>query len=353
MASERPRPRDDLGDLSPYSPEQPPAGILLHANENPCPPPADVMDEIAAEVRRLDLNRYPVLGSGELRDALAAYAGQPPERVWVGTGSNEVLLDACLAYGGTGRTALLFEPSYVMHHRQARIAGTAIETAARRDDFTVDVDAALRAIERVRPAVVFLCSPNNPTGTSTPLEDVRRIARACPGLFVLDEAYYEFSGVSLAPEIESYPNTIVVRTMSKAFRLAGARIGYGIGLPDTLDPLWRVRMPYAQSSLSLAAAVVALRHTGVMLEQVRELSARRAELARALAKLPGVTAFESAANFVLFRHARAADLFVRLAERGIRVRDFSALPGCENCLRVTAGTADEQDAFLEALAQLV
>jgi histidinol-phosphate aminotransferase len=273
--------------------------------------------------------------------------------VWVGTGSNEVLLDACLAYGGPGRTALVFEPTYRMHHRQARAAGTTVVVEKRDDDFRIDVDAALKAIDRHRPHIVFVCSPNNPTGTLTPLDDVRRIAAASDGLVILDEAYYEFSGVTLAGELSDYPNVIVVRTLSKAFRLAGARLGYGLAHPDTLEPLLKVRMPYGQSSLAQAAATVAVRRRDEILSVVPELIAERERITQELARIGAMEVFPSAANFVLFRHPAAGAFLRGLTERGILVRDFTGLDGCEDCLRVTVGTPAENDEFLEAVARLL
>ncbi len=348
-----PRPRPDLEDLQPYRSSETAGGrIFLYANENPYPLPTEIAEELFEAASWLELNRYPS-EPHELRGELATYAGVDPSWVWLGDGSNEVLLQACLAYGGPGRTALVFEPTYVMHHRQARMAGTNVSVARRRSDFAIDIDDALRSIQRDRPDVVFVCSPNNPTGTLTPLEDVRRIAAAAPGLVLVDEAYFEFSGVTLVPYLAEHPNVVVVRTLSKAFRLAGVRLGYGIASPDVLEHMLRVRMPYAQSAFTLLAATIVLKHREKVLEAVSTLVAERDRIAVALALVPGVEVFEGAANFVFFRHAAAARLLSGLAERGIVIRDFTHLAGCENCLRVTAGAPEENDAFLEATAALL
>lgn len=345
-----PTPRPDLANLEPYRSSQTAGGrVLLHANENPYPLPTEISAEIAEAVAALQLNRYPI-EPHELRSELAAYAGVDPSQVWLGDGSNEVLLQACLAYGGPGRTALLFEPTYVMHFRQARMAGTNVVTIGRSEGFVIDVDAALNAIEQQQPHIVFVCSPNNPTGTLTPIADVRAIARAAPGLVIVDEAYFEFCGVSMTPHIDEHPNVIVVRTLSKAFRLAGVRLGYGIASPALLEPMQRVRLPYAQSALSLAAATIVMRHREAVLETVGRIASERDRIAAALARLPGVEVFDGEANFVFFRHPRSADLLAHLNERGVVIRDFSYLDGCEGCLRVTAGTPEENDAFLEAAA---
>lgn len=349
----RPQPRPDLAGLRAYRTGAPFEGIRLHANENPHPPPPDVMEALAREIARAPLNRYPDPEARELREAIAAYAGVDADRIWVGTGSNEVLFNACLAYGGPGRTALLFEPTYRMHHRQAAAAGTRVEIAWRGPGYAIDVDAAVETIERLRPDIVFVCTPNNPTGTETPVADVRRIAEAARGLVVVDEAYYEFSGVTFAGHLDEVPNAIVVRTLSKAFGLAGVRIGYGIAQPGTLEPLAKVRMPYAISVLAQVAGAVVLRHGDRLLGRVAELASERDRMIRELAQLPGFEVFASAANFVLFRPPDARSLYEGLLERGVLIRDFSDLPGCEGCLRVSAGTEEETSAFLAAVGRLV
>jgi histidinol-phosphate aminotransferase len=345
----RPKPRPELEALQPYRTSDPTGGrILLHANENPYPPPDHVVDEIYALARKHSLNRYPEPAT-ELVDELATYAGVPPEWIWIGDGSNEVLLQACLAYGGPGRKALVFEPTYRMHHRQAAMAGTDVVEAHREKDFKVDAFKALDAIEAEQPDIVFVCTPNNPTGTMSSLDDLRRIASSAPGLVVIDEAYHEFCGESFVGELAAFPNVLVVRTLSKAFRLAAVRLGYGIAAPELLTELARVRMPYAQSSFTQAAGLVALRNRAELLYVVPKVKAERERLADALDRIEGAEVFPSGANFLMFRWERAGKLLDRLAERGIVVRDFRHLPGCEDCLRVTAGTPDENDEFLEVV----
>ncbi len=340
----RPRGRPELEDLAPYRTSDVESGrIFLHANENPFPPPDDVTDEIFALARKHDLNRYPDGAATELVSELASYAGVDASWIWVGDGSNEVLLQACLAFGGPGRTAMVFEPTYRMHHRQARMAGTTVVDAGRGSDMAIDADA----VASVQPDIVFVCTPNNPTGTVTPIGDIRRIAETAPGLVIVDEAYYEFSGQTFVGELDAYPNVLVARTMSKAFRLASVRLGYGIASPDVLEELRRVRMPYAQSAFTQAAATVALRRRDALLDKVPVLIAERERLARALSESSDV--FPSGGNFLLFRHPRAQDLLDALGEREIVIRDFRSLAGCEGCLRVSVGTPAENDEFLDVL----
>ena len=345
-----PTPRPELAELTPYRTSDPASGrILLHANENPYPPPDDVVEEIYETARRHSLNRYPA-PARELVEELAAYAGVDPSWIWVGDGSNEVLLQACLAYGGPGRSALLFEPTYVMHNRQARMAGTDTISSRREPDFAIDPYAAVEAIDGTQPDVVFVCTPNNPTGTMTPLDDVRRIVDASPGLVLIDEAYFEFCGQSFVGELERYPNVLVVRTFSKAFRLAAVRLGYGIAHPQLLEEMSRVRMPYGQSAFTVAAATVAIRRRDELLDVVPKVVAERDRIADALARVDGLEVFPSGANFVMFRHSRSAALVSALTARGIVIRDFSHLEGCEGCLRVTVGTPEENDEFLAVVA---
>ena len=347
-----PRSRPELTDLQPYRTSEGEAGrIFLHANENPYPPPAEVVEEIYATAREHPLNRYPA-PANELVDELASYAGVDPSWIWVGDGSNEVLLQACLAYGGPGRTALLFEPTYVMHHRQARMAGTETDVARREADFGIDAYAAVEAIDASQPDVVFVCTPNNPTGTITPFDDVRRIVEAAPGLVLIDEAYFEFCGETFVGSLESYRNVLIVRTLSKAFRLAAVRLGYGIAHPQLLEEMRRVRMPYGQSAFTLAAATVAVRRRELLLDTVPKLIAERDRLSDALARVDGLQVFASGANFVMFRHTRWKELLSALSARGIVVRDFTHLPGCEGCLRVTVGTPEEIDEFLAVVSAL-
>lgn len=342
-----PEPRPDLEGLEPYRTSDVEEGrVFLHANENPYPPPAGVMEEILEGVARLELNRYPDPTGAALVEEIAAYAGVDPSWVWLGDGSNEVLLQACLAYGGPGRTAMLFEPTYVMHHRQARMAGTAVESVSRRDDFTIDIDEAVDVVVSEEPDIVFVCSPNNPTGTTTSLDDIARIARVVRGLVVVDEAYFEFSGQTLVGELGGHPNVLVVRTMSKAFRLAGVRLGYGIAQPELLEQIRAVRMPYAQSSFTQLAGLVALRRRDELLDVVPTIIAERDRMAEAMRERCQV--FDSGANFLLFRPRDADALLEALAAEGIVIRDFRSR--CDGCLRVTVSLSEHNDAFLAAVA---
>ena len=347
----RPRPRPELADLTPYKTSDVATGrIWLHANENPYPPPDDVVAEIFSVARTHELNRYPEPGTA-LAEELAAYAGVDTSQIWIGDGSNEVLLQACLAFGGPDRKALVFEPTYRMHYRQARMAGTDVVIAERGSDFAIDPYAACEAIEAEQPDIVFVCSPNNPTGTVTPIADIERIADCAPGLVIVDEAYFEFSKSTFLDVLPKHDNVMVVRTMSKAFRLAAVRLGYGIANADLLNELARVRMPYAQSAFTQTAALVALRNRDVLLEKVPELISQRDRLASHMSGR-GIQVYGSGGNFLLFRHADPQALLDALATRGVVIRDFRTLPGAEGCLRVSVGTPEQNDEFLSAVDEV-
>jgi histidinol-phosphate aminotransferase len=351
--------RPELRGRSPYGAPQVPATHRLNTNENPHPLPAELLADLGNALGKasLTLNRYPDRDAVELRTELARYltrtTGYPVDarEVWAANGSNEVLQEILQAFGGAGRTALGFTPSYSMHPIISAGTGTAWVDGQRRADFTIDVAAATAQVREVRPDVVFVTSPNNPTGTAVALETIREIYDATEGVVVVDEAYAEFartgtpSALTLLP---GRPRLIVSRTMSKAFGMAGLRLGYLAADAAVVDALQLVRLPYHLSSLTQAAALTALAHTDALLATVDAVKAQRD---RIVAELPGMglTSVPSDANFVLVGHfADAGRAWQALLDRGVLVRDVG-LPGW---LRVTAGTADETDAFLTALSEV-
>jgi histidinol-phosphate aminotransferase len=336
--------RDDLRGAVPYGAPQLDVAVRLNTNENPYPPPPHVVAEIAVAVTEAatHLNRYPDREALALRADLAAYLGHSTEGTWAANGSNEVLQQLLQAFGGPGRTALGFEPSYSMHRLIALGTGTRWLSERRAADFTLAADAAVAAVERHRPDVVFLCSPNNPTATALPAAVVEAVYAASTGMVVVDEAYAEFShspsAVALLPGRE---RLVVTRTMSKAFALAGARVGYLAADPAVVDALRLVRLPYHLSSLTQAVARVALAHAPSLLAQVETLKAARDGLVAALART-----VPSDANFVLF--GARDGTWQALLDRGVLVRDVG-LPGW---LRVTVGRPEENAAFLAALGEV-
>jgi len=351
--------RDELRGESPYGAPQLDVPVALNVNENPYPPSDEVVADIAAAVADVarTLNRYPDRDAVALRADLASYltsdggVGLSVDNVWAANGSNEVMQHVLLAFAGPGRTALSFAPTYSMYPEYARDTHTAWVVGRRAADFTVERDAALAAIAEHRPAVILLASPNNPTGTALPLDDIAAICSAAPGMVVVDEAYAEFrragtsSALSLLPE---HPRLIVTRTMSKAFALAGGRLGYLAADPAVVDALRIVRLPYHLSATTQAVARVALAHADELLAAVGELRAERDRTVEWLRGI-GLEAAESDANFVLFgrfpdRHA----VWQGLLDRGVLIRET----GPDGWLRVSVGTPEEMAAFRRALGEV-
>src|SRR4051812_3531835 len=312
--------RDDLRGVSAYGAPQLDVPVRLNTNENPYPPPTELVEDIGSSVlaAAADLNRYPDREAVELRAALAAYLGHGvrTEQVWAANGSNEVLQQLLMAFGGAGRSALAFVPSYSMHRLIALATGTAWTAVHRPDDFGLDPQRARADVLEHRPDVVFLCSPNNPTGTALDPAVVDAVLEVAPGMVVVDEAYAEFSHrPTLLPLLEGHPRLVVTRTMSKAFAFAGARGGYLAADPAVVDALRLVRLPYHLSALTQAAAVAALRHADATLAQVARLRADRDMLVTALRDRFGLHVLDSDANFVMFgRFDDEADVWQRLLD---------------------------------------
>jgi histidinol-phosphate aminotransferase len=344
--------RDDLRDVPPYRAPQVEAPVRLNTNESPWPPPEAMLRDLAERLTRLELQRYPDREARALREALGARLGWPAEGVFVANGSNEVIQTLLLAFGGPGRRALLFPPTYAMHAHIARVTGTAVAARPVAEPWVLDPEAVGRAVAELDPAITFVCSPNNPTGTAQPLDAVRAALAAGRGLVVVDEAYIDFGGTSAASLLEDEERLVVVRSMSKSWRLAGARLGYLVARPWVVEALQVARLPYHLSALSQAAGEVACAHADACLGAVEEIVTERGRLAKELERLPGVEAFPSAANFLLFRTPLAGPVLWRaLAERGVLVRDVSGVEGLARCLRVTVGTAEENARFVEALGE--
>ncbi|WP_407566542.1 histidinol-phosphate transaminase [Streptomyces sp. 184] len=353
--------RAELRGKTPYGAPQLDVPVRLNTNENPYPLPEPLVRRIAERVTEAarDLNRYPDRDAVELRTELARYLSRTAghevgtAHVWAANGSNEVIQQLLQTFGGPGRTAIGFEPSYSMHGLISRGTGTGWISGPRRADFTIDVDAAERTIAERRPDVVFVCSPNNPTGTAVARETVLRLYEAAqaagPSMLVVDEAYGEFSHrPSLLPLIEGRPRLVLTRTMSKAFGAAGLRLGYLAADPAVVDAVQLVRLPYHLSAVTQATALAALEHTDTLLQYVEQLKQERDRLVSELTAL-GCEVTESDANFVQFgRFPDAHAAWERLLDKGVLVRD-NGVPGF---LRVSAGTPAENDAFLDAVRAL-
>ncbi|WP_333775947.1 histidinol-phosphate transaminase [Streptomyces sp. IBSBF 3136] len=353
--------RDELRGKSPYGAPQLDVPVRLNTNENPYPLPEPLVERITERVREAarDLNRYPDRDAVQLRTELAKYltaTGKYPlgvEHVWAANGSNEVIQQLLQTFGGPGRTAIGFEPSYSMHALIARGTGTGWISGPRREDFAIDLAAAEHAIAEHRPDVVFITTPNNPTGNAVPPETVLALYEAAqaakPSMVIVDEAYVEFShGDSLLPLLAGRPHLVVSRTMSKAFGAAGLRLGYLAADPAVVDAVQLVRLPYHLSAITQATALAALEHTDTLLGYVEQLKSERDRLVAEL-RAAGYDVVESDANFVQFgRFDDAHEAWRKILDRGVLVRD-NGVPGW---LRVSAGTPQENDAFLDAVRDL-
>jgi histidinol-phosphate aminotransferase len=351
--------REDLRGKSPYGAPQLEVPVRLNTNENPHPPTKALVDDVTASVQAVagQLHRYPDRDAVALRTDLAAYltaqtgVALDVENFWAANGSNEILQQLLQAFGGPGRSAIGFVPSYSMHPIISDGTQTKWLVANRADDFSVDMDVAVAAVEEHSPDIVFVASPNNPSGQSVPLEELRRLLEAMDtGMLIVDEAYGEFSSQPSAVNlIGDFPTKLVVtRTMSKAFAFAGGRLGYLIAAPAVIDAMLLVRLPYHLSSVTQAAARAALRHADDTLGSVAKLIAERERVTEALSGM-GFRVIESDANFVLFgEFADAAATWQRYLDAGILIRDVG-IPGY---LRATTGLAEENDALLAASARL-
>jgi len=347
--------RDDLRGMTPYGAPQASLPVALNVNENTHPVPQEVADDIldAVALALRDVNRYPDREFTALREGFAEYLGHglSREQIWAGNGSNEVLQHILQAFAGPGRTAFGFAPTYSMYPLLTRGTGAEWIAGMRGHDFVVTAEDAARQVADARPDVVFLCAPNNPTGTPMGLDVIEAVYAATDGIVIVDEAYQEFaprderSAVTLLPGRE---RLVVSRTMSKAFAFAGARVGYLAADPAFVDALRLVRLPYHLSALTQAAATAALRHAPVMLSMVDEIVAQRERISATVAAL-GYEPYESWANFVLFGGVTdPAATWRALYDRGVLIRDV----GIAGHLRVTAGTEEETTAFLDALASV-
>jgi len=353
--------RDDLRGRRPYGAPQLPDAAQLNLNENPYGPSAELVADLQRAVGEVagGLNRYPDREATALRHGLAAFLTARTgvtlrsEQVWAANGSNEVLQQVLQAFGGAGRTALGFEPSYSMHPVLAAGTGTGWVAARRATDFSLTADDAVAAVREHQPAVVLLTTPNNPTGTPTGLDVVDAVCEACTGVVVVDEAYAEFSAApSAVALLDRRPRLLVSRTMSKAFALAGARVGYLAASADVVDALRLVRLPYHLSTLTQAAARSALAHTDELLGTVEQVKEQRDRMVSGVRGL-GLQVPPTEANFLLFgRFADPATIWQGLLDRGVLVRDVSAGVGLAGWLRVNAGTTDETTMFLRALEEV-
>jgi histidinol-phosphate aminotransferase len=346
--------RDEIRALNAYLVPDSNGMVKLDAMENPYPLPEWLRVKVARHVEQTTLNRYPDAAAGELKERLREALGVPGGMDLVlGNGSDELIQMLVLATARPGAVVLGMEPSFVMFRRITTFSGGRYIGIDLREDYSLDAERTLAAIEQHRPALIFLAYPNNPTGNLFDEGHVTRIIEAAPGIVVLDEAYHAFAGKSFMDSVARHPNLLVMRTVSK-LGLAGIRLGALVGHEAWLKELNKARLPYNINTLTQLAACEVLQHGAVLTEQAAAIKLERGRLLRELGRLPGVTAYLSDANFILFQTSKAERVFDGLKKRGVLIKSLHGYHRLlENCLRVTVGTPDENTAFLTALAQTV
>lgn len=344
--------RTGLDKLVPYDAHLYPEAIKLDANENPYPFPAELANRIGQLAAGDLLTRYPDSDAVELRRELAKYTGVTPEQIMVGNGSDELILNILLTYG-TGGRVLITNPTFSMYKIHSLIAGARPIPVPRRADFSVDVPALVCYARQPESRVAVICSPNNPTGNSSTLEEIESVLQQVSCLVVVDQAYLEFGGVDCVELLNRYQNLIILRTFSKAFALAGLRVGYMLAHPDVLRQIKKVKQPYNLNSFSQAAARVVLEQRDIFKEQIAEIIEQRKGLDKALQQIPGVTTFPSDTNYLMFRTKYDSKVIYQgLLDKGVLIRKLGG-PELPGFLRVSTGTPEENKKFLQALTEVL
>ena len=352
----RPKVRADIALRDGYHSPQIDVDVRLNTNEAPEAPPEGFHDALHAALDEVAWHRYPDRAARELRSRLADRYGLQPDQVFVANGSNEVLQTLLLTYGGVGRKTAVFEPTFAMHGHISRTVGSTVVEGARADDYSLDLDEVARVVEEHEPEVLFLCSPNNPSGIVDPagtVEAVLEMMEGTGGLLVVDEAYGQFADYSAVDLIDDDKPLVVTRTFSKTWAMAGARLGYVLGPSWLIDELDKTVLPYHLDSFKQAAGIAALDFGAEMDVRVDQIKGERERMIAALGDLP-VTVWPSGANFFLFRadDMDGQELWQALVDRSVLVRNCSNWPKIAECLRVTVGTPQDNDRFLDAVKEI-
>lgn len=344
-----------IESLEPYDPKYLPARVMISANENTTDVPAEVRAAVLARLADLPFNRYPDPLANDLRDAVARSWGLERGNVIMGNGGDELLFNLALAFGGEGNALLNVPPTFSVYENNAQLTGTAVVNVPRRPDFSIDEEAVIARASQGDIGLVIVTSPNNPTGTLAGRAFVERLLDATRAVVLVDEAYSEFAapGASVVDMVPAHDNLVVLRTFSKAYALAGVRMGYLLTSPAVVSELTRVRQPYSVDAVSQAIALEVVKHREAFVPVIDRIKAQRTVLFEGINALPGATAYPSEANFLLVKIDDAIDagaVWQRLFDAGVLVRDFSRGPLTRNCLRVSVGTPEENAVFLSAFA---
>jgi histidinol-phosphate aminotransferase len=348
-------PREDLAELVPYDAQEPDVETNLAANENPLNLPRDILATISERIAEFPFNRYPDPMANSLREMIAKANGLESGNVLIGNGGDELIFDLLLAWGGPGRTLLNLPPTFAMYDIDAHVTGTTVAEVPRRAaDFAADDGAILERLSHGDIDIVAISHPNNPTGNLDPETLLIDILNATDALVLVDEAYFEFSRHTMRPHMERHPNLVILRTFSKAFSLAGMRVGYLLAHEDVIRELTKVRQPYSVDRFSQWVAELVFRERVAFESQIREIVRQRDVVEHGLGALAGVEVFPSEANYVLFRVERAAAVWRDLLHgHGVLVRDLSRAAGLEDCLRVSIGSEEDNRQFLDAMARIM
>ncbi|WP_172137024.1 histidinol-phosphate transaminase [Adlercreutzia sp. ZJ473] len=338
-----------LQGLVPYDPKYLPAEAFLSANENPRDVDPEIRKQAMREVKKAALNRYPDPLANELRDMIAEANGLERDQVLVGNGGDELLFDLALAWGGPGRTFLNLPPTFSVYAANARLTNTTVVDIPRNPDYSIDEEAVLARAAQGDVDFMVVASPNNPTGLMASPVFLERLLGATDALVMVDEAYFEFSRQTMRPQLAAHENLVILRTFSKAFSLAGVRVGYILGNPGVIREFVKVRQPYSVDVVSQAIARVVFANRAKFEPGIEAIISERARMMEALHKVPGVTPYPSDSNWIFFKIADAAEAWEYLYAHGVLVRDFSSAPYLENGLRVTIGTPEQNDLFLRNL----
>lgn len=351
--------RQEIQDLHAYHVPDSAGYIKLDAMENPYPVPPALRGAVAEAVASAAINRYPDPAATALKDKIREVTGLPQGvDLLLGNGSDELIQLLALGLNKPGATLLSVEPSFVMYKMIAtftgmRYVGVPLTSGSGAAGFALDLPAMLAALRNERPALVFLAYPNNPTGNLFSAQDISQIIAASPGLVVLDEAYYAFASDSFIPQLAKYPNLMVMRTFSK-LGMAGLRLGFLAGSAAWLGQLEKLRLPYNVGVLTQLVAVKLLEQHDVLLHQAEQIKLDRAKLFMQLSEIGAVRVYDSEANFLLFRVAKAGAIFEGLKQRGVLIKNLSGgHPMLADCLRVTVGTPDENARFIAALQEII
>jgi len=347
-------PRPDLEYLIPYEAKDVKAEVVLAANEHPSNLPGEIIDKLASRLGEFRFNRYPDPTATKLRKLIAEANGLEPGNVLVGNGGDELIFNTLLSWGGPGRAMLDTPPTFAMYAIDAKVTGTELVRIPRRPRFEVDGEAVLSRLREGDIDVVMLANPNNPTGNLVPETLLIDILNATDALVLIDEAYFEFSRHTMRPHMERHPNLVILRTFSKAFSMAGVRVGYVLAHEDVVRELTKVRQPYSIDSFAQWVAATVFRERVVFQQSIRDIMRGRDKLMHGLSAMEGVEVFPSEANFVLFRVPHASALWRDLLHgHSVLIRDFSRAPGLEDCLRVTVGWDAENERFLAGMQDVL